>query len=152
VLEGDYECELDRLPALVARSRPGRAIRDVLEQRVGVGLEPERLDPLCRLRRVNHGWCLLGAARPGTQRIQAAVGRDPVKPVAHGRAALELREAPPSGQQRLLDHVLCVLHRAEDPIAVHLQLAPQGLGELAKRLLVAGARSRKLGFVCGHRQ
>src|SRR5438552_16418714 len=43
----------------------------------------------------------------------------------------------PGRQQRLLQHVLSVLHRAEDPIAVELKLAPVGVGELAKRLLVA---------------
>jgi len=54
-LEGDDERKLDRLPGLVARRRPGGAVRDVLEQDVGVGLEPDRLGPACGRRRVIHG-------------------------------------------------------------------------------------------------
>jgi hypothetical protein len=83
------------------------------------------------------------AARSGAQRVQATVGRDPVEPGPHGGPALESLEAPPDRKKRLLHHVLGVLERAEDPVAVHLQLAPVRLGELAKRLLVAGARPRE---------
>ena len=43
--------------------------------------------------------------------------------------------------------VLGVLHRAEDPVAVQLQLAPVGVGELAKRLLVSRARPRRASAV-----
>jgi hypothetical protein len=39
-----------------------------------------------------------------------------------------------------LHHVLGVVHRAEGAVALQLQLAPVGFGELAKRLLVARAR------------
>jgi len=35
------------------------------------------------------------------------------------------------------EHVLSVLHRSEQAVAVQLQLAPVGLGEPAERLLVA---------------
>jgi hypothetical protein len=38
------------------------------------------------------------------------------------------------------------MHRAEDAVAVQLQLAPVGLGELAKRLLVARARPCEHGL------
>jgi hypothetical protein len=80
-------------------------------------------------------------ARPGTQRVQAAVGRDPVEPGAHGGPALERLEVPPGREQRLLHHVLGVLQRTEDAVAVQLQLAPAEFGELAKRLLVPGPRA-----------
>jgi hypothetical protein len=145
-LESDHERELDRLLRLVSCVRPRRRVGDSFEQDVGIGLEPDRLDPTCRLRRVTHGWYLPGTARSCPQRVQAAVGRDPVKPGAHGRSALERLEATPGGQQCLLDHVLGVLHRAEDPVAVQLQLAPVGFGELAKCLVVPGARPCERGL------
>src|SRR5262249_10229649 len=76
------------------------------------------------------------------------VGGDAVEPGAQGGAALEADESAPSGKQRLLEHVFCVLRRAEDAVAVGLQLAPKWLDELAERVLVpvAGARDRW----CGH--
>jgi len=42
-------------------------------------------------------------------------------------------------QQRLLHLVLGVLDRTEDPVAVHLQLAPVRVNELGKRHLVTGS-------------
>ena len=48
-----------------ARRRPGGAVRDVLEQHIGIGIEPDRLGVACGLRRVTHGWYLPGAARSG---------------------------------------------------------------------------------------
>jgi hypothetical protein len=48
------------------------------------------------------------------------------------------RQAAPGREQGLLQHVLSVLHRAEDLVAVQQELAPVGVGELAERLLVAG--------------
>ena len=146
-LQRDDERKLDRLPGLVARRRPGGAVGDVLEQDVGVGLEPDRLAPSGGLGRLIHGLDLPWAARPGAQRVQAAVGRDPVKPGAHRRSALERLEAPPCRKKRLLHQVLGVLQRAEDAVAVQLQLAPVGFGELAKRLLVPRPRPRERGLV-----
>jgi hypothetical protein len=49
----------------------------------------------------------------------------------------------PGRQQRLLQHVLSVLHRAEDPIAVDLELVPVRVGEFAKGLLVALSCTRQ---------
>src|SRR6202035_2568698 len=67
-------------------------------------------------------------------------------PGAQRRSLLEAIEATPGPQQRFLEHVLSVVHRPEDPIAVDLQLAPVGVGELAKRLLVALRRTRQQPF------
>ena len=81
-------------------------------------------------------------ARPAAavaQRVQAAVGGDPVQPGAQRRAPSKLLEPAPGGEQRLLQQVLGVLHRAEHAVAVQLELAPVGVGELAKRVLVACA-------------
>src|SRR5262249_18228500 len=49
----------------------------------------------------------------------------------------EPRQALPCRQQGLLERVLRVQGRAEDPVTVHLQLAPEGADELGERLLVA---------------
>jgi hypothetical protein len=45
-----------------------------------------------------------------------------------------------------LHQVLGILHRAEDAVAVQLQLAAVAFGELSKRLLVARARPRQRGL------
>jgi hypothetical protein len=73
------------------------------------------------------------------QRVQAAVRRDPVQPGAQRRAPLELVKPSPCGQQSLLKQVLGVLDGAEDPVAVQLQLAPVGIGQLAEGGLFPGA-------------
>jgi hypothetical protein len=138
VLEGDHERQLDRLARLD------------LEQRVRVRVQPQRLDVVCWLERVPHRRDLPGAARTRAQRVEAAVGRDPVEPRAHRGAPLERLDAAPRGQERLLHHVLGVLHRADDAVAVQLQLAPVGLGQRAKRLLVAGTRPPERCLECGH--
>ena len=71
------------------------------------------------------------------QQVEAAVGGDAVQPGAQRGTSGEPRQAPPGGQHRLLEHVLGVGQRAEQPVAVQLHLAPVRLGELAERLLVA---------------
>jgi hypothetical protein len=52
---------------------------------------------------------------------------------------LEPVKPAPGCQQGFLQRVLSVLDRAENPVAVHLQLLPAGLGELAERIPVAAA-------------
>src|SRR5262249_32845601 len=76
-----------------------------------------------------------GASR--AQRVQAAAGRHLVQPGPDRGTAPAPAQAPPGRQQRLLHRVLGVLRRAEEPVAVHLQLAPVGLDELTERLAVA---------------
>jgi hypothetical protein len=81
--------------------------------------------------------------------IEAAIGGDSVQPGAQRVPVLVALKCAPGRQQCLLERVLGVLHRAEDPVAVQLQLqlATVGVGELAKRLLVprAGAGERAVG-------
>ena len=109
--------------------------------RVRVGLQPQRLGPaggLWRGVRPLVPGCSRGAAAGVAQRVQAPVGRDLVQPGAHRRLFLEPADPAPGGQQSFLQRVLGVLDRAEDPVAVQLQLAPVRLGELAERIPVAG--------------
>ena len=93
MLEADDEGERDRLLGLVARLRSGGLVRDPLEQHVGVGLEPDRLAPACRLgqrrsaagppggagSRAAHrgsGWWRSGTARRAPTRVpRTARGR-----------------------------------------------------------------------------
>ncbi len=84
-----------------------------------------------------------------TQGIQAAIGRDAVQPGAHRGTLLEPVKPPPGRQQGLLEHVFRVLHRAEDPVAVQLQLAPVRVGEFPERIPVArpGPGERRHGHV-----
>jgi hypothetical protein len=78
-------------------------------------------------------------ARP--EGIQRAVGGDPVKPGAHRRASFELLKPTPRGKQSLLEQVLGVLYRADDPIDVKLQLTPIRVSQLAERVSVAATRA-----------
>jgi hypothetical protein len=143
VLQGRHEPQSDRLPGLVARLRAGRGVRHPLQQDVEIRLQPDRLGPASGLGRLDHRWHLLGAAPEIAQRVQAAVGRDAVQPRAQRGSPLEAPEPAPGRQQRLLQQVLGILDRAEDPVAVELKLAPVGIDELAERLLVARAGADK---------
>ena len=81
------------------------------------------------------------------RQIEAAVGGDSVEPCAEGGAPLEVVEAAPGREEGLLEHVFGVLQRAEDPVAVQLELTPVGVGELPERQLIArtGAAQQPLG-------
>ena len=141
MLKADDERQRDRLFRLVARLRSGSLVGDALEQDVWVGLEPDRLAVAGRLGHLGHPLQVFRAAPARPQGIQRAVGGDPVQPGTDRRALLELLEAAPRGEQRLLQQVLGVLRRADDPVDVQLQLTPVGVGQLAERVLVAGART-----------
>jgi hypothetical protein len=56
--------------------------------------------------------------------------------------SLEPVEASPCREQRLLEQVLRVVGRADDPITVQLQLTSVWIRQLAEGGLVAGARPR----------
>src|SRR5439155_6950478 len=73
------------------------------------------------------------------KRIEGAVCRDLVQPCTDRRAGLVALEASPGGEQSFLEQVLCVLGRPDDPVDVHLEFAPIRVGQLAERILVAGA-------------
>src|SRR5262249_205978 len=90
-----------------------------------------------------------GPAAAGAQRVQGPVGGDPVQPGAQRRPLLVLAEPPPGGQQGLLQDVLGVLDRAEDPVAVQLKLGAVRGGELAERAVVPAARPFQC-CLCGH--
>src|SRR5919202_3209808 len=81
------------------------------------------------------------------QHVQTAVGSDPIQPGAQRRALLERLQCTPRGEQCLLYCVLGVLHLAEDPVAVQLQLAPVGVRERGERLLVARTGTHQNGVV-----
>jgi hypothetical protein len=78
-----------------------------------------------------------GPAPALAERVEAAVRRDPVQPRAQRGALLEAAEPAPGGEQRLLDEILGVLHRAEHPVAVQLELAPVRFDQRRERALVA---------------
>ena len=142
-LQRGHERQRDRLGLLVAGLGAERHADRVVEEGVGIGLEPRRprragSARAVRLRGRPTPWPGVGAA--DAQRVEAPVGGDPVEPRAHRRAALEPVEALPGGQQRVLQRVLGVLERAEHPVAVHLQLPAVRLGQRAERLAVAGPR------------
>ena len=149
MLEAGDEGQRDPLARLVARLRAGSLVGDSFEEEVGVRLEPERLVPAGRLGQLRHP-LLLRASAVRPQGIERAIGGDPVQPSPKRGALLEPWKAPPGGEQRLLEHVLRLLDRADDPVDVQLQLAPVGIGQLAKRVLVPTARTGEHRL--GHRR
>jgi hypothetical protein len=82
------------------------------------------------------------------ERIEGAVGRDLVQPGADRRAAFETLKATPSGEEGLLEQVLCVVERPDDPVDVHLKLTPVRVGQLAEGTFVASACARE--YLVGH--
>jgi hypothetical protein len=135
-----HERQADGLARLIPGRRARGAVRQPVEQSVRIGLQPDRLDAPRRLRRLTRRFG--HRARPPRrrpQRVQAAIRRDPVQPRPQRRARRVAVEPAPRRQQRLLQQVLGVLHRADDPVAVKLQLAPVGIGQLAERVLVSRA-------------
>ena len=150
LLKGDDERELDRLPGLVKRGRPG-------------ALGP-RCPPAARRGRAR------ARARPSAGSARAARGCPPPRAGgASGRAARSGSDSSRSGrarsarriapskpssplprrQERLLDEILGVLKGAEDPVAMDLQLAA-GTGRSARetpRRLALTARAIRARLV-----
>jgi hypothetical protein len=90
------------------------------------------------------------AATGVAQYVQTSVGRNPVEPGPQARALLEAAQPTPGGHHRLLQHVLGILHRAEHPVTVKLQFAPEWLRDLAEGKLIASGRPLEHG--CCHAQ
>src|SRR5437763_636168 len=78
------------------------------------------------------------AKLPATSRSRRAVGRDPVEPRTDRRPALELLKTAPRGEQRLLEEILGVMRRPDDPVDVQLELVAIRVREIAKLALLAG--------------
>src|SRR4051812_23844766 len=141
VLQADDERQRDRLLRLVARLRAGRVVGDAVEQDVRIRLQPDRLAVAGRLGHLGHRLALLRAAPARAQGVQRAVGGDAIQPGTDRRALLVVLQPAPRGEQRLLQQILGILRRADDPVDVQLQLTPVGVGQVAERRLVAGARA-----------
>ncbi len=117
MLHRDHEGELDARQVFRALLRVGRRRldpQDVLEPivkpviRTGSGTIVDRHDPTFLV----------------VQLIKAGVDRDAVQPRAQRAAALELGPAPQSPQADLLQHILRIVVRAEQAVAVREQLRP----------------------------
>jgi hypothetical protein len=76
----------------------------------------------------------------GADSVEAAIGRDPIQPGAYRRADFEATDVLPGGQERLLDGVLSVVDRAEEAVAVQLQLPSVYLDQLSESVRVASLR------------
>jgi hypothetical protein len=133
------ERERDRFAGLVAGLRPGCRVGEVGEQHVGVGAQPDHFAAAGRLGRGDVKRRQVGGRVPPgrAQRVQAAVGGDPVQPRAEGSPALEPGQPPPSGGEGLLQRVLRVRKRAEEPVAVELDLSPVRSDQLLEGLLIS---------------
>ncbi len=108
-----------RLGLLVAR-------RGLVEQPVGVGLQPRHLG--MRVRR--------GPPGAAPEHVQADVGGDPVQPGAELRPAVEAGPAAPGLQERLLHRVLGLVERGQHPVAVDVQLTPVPFGQGGERGMI----------------
>ena len=94
VLQRGRECQPHGLSGFVARRRPSGGIGDPFEQHVRVWVEPRRLGHPGRLGRLGHRRYLLWAALAVAERVQAAIGGDPVQPGAERGALLEAASSP----------------------------------------------------------
>ena len=131
-----------RAEGLISGLRAVRAVREPCQERIRVGLQPGDLTEPARFRQGQARWRPAGlrAAARRPQRVQAAVCRDLVQPGAQRGTLLEAGQVLPSGQQLLLQRVLGVLQRTEQPVAVRLQLTPVRCDELTERVMVSGLR------------
>ncbi len=149
-LQPGHEGQLDRLGGLIPGLRARRSVGDALEQRVRVRLEPGDLAAPGGFWRLERRHRAGRDAPPGrAQRVEALVGRDAVQPRAQRRPLLEAGQAPPGGQQRLLQQVLGVGQRPGQPVAVHLQFPAVRLHQGAERLLLAGLGACQDGLLHG---
>jgi len=80
----------------------------------------------------------------GRRRADRSASRHRLAATRYSQVRTEARPSNPArpGQALpgILQRVLSILHRAQEPVAVHLQLTPVGINELAKRLPVAVLR------------
>ena len=74
-------------------------------------------------------WLYRIATNASLDQIEGGVGGDSVEPRAKRASPLELRQAAPRPQERLLERVLRVVDGAQHPVAVRVELAAMGLDE-----------------------
>src|SRR5262249_8586686 len=124
-LQRSNEGQRYRFSSLIARLRPWRAVGELVEQRVGIGVEPQDLAAAARLWAVYRRHTALhpAAAPVCAQQVQAAAGGDPIQPGSERRASFKGAQTLPGSQQRLLQRLLGVVQRAKDTITMRLQLA-----------------------------
>jgi hypothetical protein len=91
-----------------------------------------------------------GSAPCVARDVTAAVGCDLIQPGPQRSALLKSAQSTPCAEERLLEHVLGVVHRAKHPVAVKLQLATVRVCALSERGLITGAREGDLAI--NHRE
>ena len=133
VLHRGDERQFQRLVLLVGRLGSRAAGRDS-DGLVGVWLEPGRLHG----RQAGRGARL--GRRPEIVRQdapaaplelgQADVRRDPVQPRAGGVVRPQPGQAAPGPHERFLEGIVGVVHRAEHPVAMRVELGPVLLDEI----------------------
>ena len=132
-LDQREEAELDRLARDDDRVGLVGARGDLVEQPVGIGLQPRDLGERADLLR---------PAALAADRVQARVGGDPVQPGAEPGAALELVAVAPGAQEGLLHEVLGLVEGAEHAVAVDVQLALVAVDVLGELVLGGGVMPR----------
>src|SRR5215831_5059724 len=97
-LQGGDEGERDRLSRLIPRLRARRRFGELLQQHVGIRLEPNHLAGGGRLRQPGRGRGRHGGPPPRRpQGAEATVGGDPKQPRPHRRPCLKASDAMPGG-------------------------------------------------------
>jgi hypothetical protein len=124
VLQRGDEGELERLSPFVASL--GRSVT----VRAAGGLLRVRLD---RQRPVERALAAVG------DRVEANVGRDPIQPTPRRASAAEVGLRSPGPQEGVLERILCIVQRAEHPVAVRVKRGAMRLDEAAEGVLVASA-------------
>ena len=139
-LQRGDERQRDGLAGLVPGLGAGRAVGEPLEEEVRVGLEPDHLAQPGGLGRVKPG---RRRAHPRAPAAARSAFRQRLVAIRYSQVRIEERPSKPPRPCQAASRVSCSASsascdRAEDPVAVHLQLAPVGVDELAERLPVPG--------------
>ena len=132
-LEGGDERRARSSPDARRRRRARRRGRELIQQRVRVGLEPRHFGERAHVH---------GPPAAGPQQVEADVGGDAVEPRAVLHLAFEALAAAPGAQERLLHGVLGVVERRQHPVAVDVELAAVAARQVGEGPLVARASPR----------
>src|SRR5690606_12859856 len=152
MLERSNEGELDALVGRVARlwrRLEARVLREVARLRVRLeprDLRPQRAYVVPRIGRKKlverHD-----ALRALRGKAQGSVRRDRVQPRAQRAPSLETSQPLPRSEQRLLQRIVRIRHRAEQAVAVRVERAAVLRDELIEgAALPAACRHQGLGF------
>ena len=110
-LQPGHERQRERLPGLVAGLGTGRGVGQVVEERVRVGLQPQRLAPA--------GWARAGGSEyryrlavSGRRPVSRSAFRHRLVAILYSQARIEARSSNPSSPRQAASRVSCSMSSA----------------------------------------